>query len=65
MTRSLEAWGDGLQSRLGRLAADPVTLVCLLLAADALAKPYRGLEHDSCLYAVQVMERIPPGELCG
>ena len=65
MTRSLEAWGDGLQSRLGRLAADPVTLVCLLLAADALANPYKGLYHDSCLYAVQVMERIHPGSFAG
>ncbi len=65
MTRSLKAWGDGLQSRLGRLAADPVTLVCLLLAADALANPYRGLYHDSCLYAVQVMERVHPGSFAG
>src|SRR5271157_5859248 len=61
MTRSLETLGGDLESRLGRLAADPVTLVCLLLAANALVEPYRGLDHDSRLYAVQILERIHPG----
>jgi len=65
MIGTFEVLNRDLPSRLGRLAADPVTLVCLLLAADALANPYRGLYHDSSLYAVQVMERIHPGSFAG
>ena len=65
MIGTFEVLNRDLPSRLGRLAADPVTLVCLLLAADALANPYRGLYHDSCLYGVQVMERIHPGSFAG
>jgi len=61
MTLSIEGLVENLETRLERLAADPVTLVCLLLAANALVEPYRGLDHDSRLYAVQILERIHPG----
>ncbi len=65
MIGSFEVLNRDLPSRLGRLAADPVTLVCLLLAANALVEPYRGLDHDSRLYAVQTLERIHPGSFAG
>ncbi len=65
MTLSIETLVEDLETRLGRLAADPVTLVCLLLAANALVEPYRGLDHDSRLYAVQILERIHPGSFAG
>ena len=65
MTLSIEVLVEDLETRLGRLAADPVTLVCLLLAANALVEPYRGLDHDSRLYAVQILERIHPGSFAG
>jgi hypothetical protein len=61
MMLSIEGLVEELETRLERLAADPVTLVCLLLAANALVEPYRGLDHDSRLYAVQILERIHPG----
>jgi len=65
MTLSIEGLVEDLETRLGRMAADPVTLVCLLLAANALVEPYRGLDHDSRLYAVQLLERIHPGSFAG
>jgi hypothetical protein len=65
MTLSIEGLVEDLETRLGRLAADPVTLVCLLLAANALVEPYWGLDHDSRLYAVQILERIHPGSFAG
>jgi hypothetical protein len=39
--------------------------VALLLALNALVLPYRGLFHDSRLYAAQVSERVAPGSLGG
>jgi hypothetical protein len=65
MIGTFEVLNRDLPSRLRRLAADPVTLVCLLLAANALVEPYRGLDHDSRLYAVQILERIHPGSFAG
>jgi hypothetical protein len=52
---------EDLEKRLGHLASDPITLVCLMLAANGCAQPYKGLDHDSRLYAIQVLERIHPG----
>src|SRR5205085_980202 len=46
---------------LDRLAASPGALLCVLLAANALALPYAGFSHDSRLYAAQVVERVRPG----
>lgn len=50
---------------LDRLAASPGALLCVLLAANALALPYAGLSHDSRLYAAQVVERVQPGSFAG
>jgi len=52
---------EDLEKRLGHFASDPVTLVCLLLVANGCVEPYKGLDHDSRLYAIQVLERIHPG----
>jgi hypothetical protein len=65
MTRSIVSLVEDLETRLGRLASDPVTLVCLLLAANACVEPYRGFDHDSRLYAAQVMNRIDPRSFAG
>jgi hypothetical protein len=46
---------------LDRLADSPGALVCVLLAANALALPYAGFSHDARLYASQVVERVHPG----
>ncbi|HZY89774.1 MAG TPA: hypothetical protein VFE78_33440, partial [Gemmataceae bacterium] len=46
---------------LDRLADSPAALLCVLLAANALALPYAGFSHDSRLYAAQVIERTQPG----
>jgi hypothetical protein len=50
---------------LDRLAASPCALLCVLLAANALALPYAGFSHDSRLYAAQVVERVRPGSFAG
>jgi hypothetical protein len=50
---------------LDRLAASPGALLCVLLAANALALPYAGFSHDSRLYAAQVVERVQPGSFAG
>jgi hypothetical protein len=52
---------DRLFPALDRLAASPFTLVCVMLAVNAVAQPYLGLCHDARLYAVQVVEQIRPG----
>src|SRR5271157_4412601 len=65
MTRPFDPLSGNLESRLERLASDSGTMVCLLPAANALVGPYRGLDHDSRLYAVQILERIHPGSFAG
>src|SRR5262245_53474328 len=52
-----------LFAALDRLASRPLTVLCLLLLANALAAPYRGLFHDARLYAAQVRERVEPGSM--
>jgi hypothetical protein len=46
---------------LEQLAASRVSLLCVLLVANALTQPYAGFHHDSRLYAVQIEERNHPG----
>ncbi len=47
---------------LDRLSADRATLFVSLLLLDALFRPYTGLIHDAQLYAVQVLDRVSPGQ---
>lgn len=50
---------------LASLASRPLLLAGVLLLANALVHPYRGLYHDARLYAAQVTERVHPGSLAG
>jgi hypothetical protein len=52
---------DRVPALLDRLAASPLALVCVLLAANAVAQPYARFSHDARLYALQVAERVQPG----
>ncbi len=52
-----------LFARIDWLAGQPFLLLCLLLAANGLVRPYAGLIHDSRLYAAQVTEHVAPGTL--
>jgi hypothetical protein len=61
MTQAVIRWAGRLGSRLGRLADSPLSLLAVLLLANALVRPYGGFAHDARLYAVQVAERLQPG----
>src|SRR6516164_6054317 len=50
-----------VSAALSRLAGRPACLLGLLLALNALARPYVSLIHDSRLYAVQVLNRLEGG----
>src|SRR5437764_1271225 len=43
------------------LARAPHVLLLVLLATNALARPYSGIRHDARLYSVQVVNRAEPG----
>ena len=60
MSDLVSGWSQRVLALLERLAARPVTLACVLLAANAVAQPYTGLNHDARLYAAQVTERVHP-----
>jgi hypothetical protein len=53
----------GTFSLLEQLASRRCLLLCLLLALNALVRPYAGLIHDARLYAAQVSEAVAPGTL--
>jgi hypothetical protein len=65
MMRLLEALRHQLIDLLRALASRPGSLFCLLLAANALALPYRNFVHDANLYGVQVLNRVYPGHFAG
>ena len=48
-------------ARIEWLTSHRFLLLCLLLAANGLTRPYAGLIHDSRLYAVQINEQVAPG----
>ncbi len=45
---------------IAALAARPWSLCCVLLAVNALARPYAGITHDAQLYSVQVLNQLQP-----
>jgi hypothetical protein len=47
------------------LAARPLNLFCLLLALNALARPYASVVHDARLYGVQVLNQLDDGGYSG
>jgi hypothetical protein len=63
MERTASNLAARLLAALERLAHSPLSVLCLMLATNALVHPYRGLFHDARLYAAQVTERVSPGSL--
>src|SRR5262245_21665339 len=61
MTHRLSTLPEKASSLLGRLWAHPSSLLCVVLAANAVAQPYAGFSHDARLYAAQVVEKVHPG----
>jgi hypothetical protein len=61
MTCILEELQPRVADLLRALAARPLSLFCLLVAANAVALPYGNLVHDATLYGVQVLNRVYPG----
>jgi hypothetical protein len=58
MPASPSALNDTVAQRLGMIG-----LACLVVAFWMLLHPYRGLEHDSVLYAVLALARLHPAAL--
>ena len=60
---------DGLRQQvivlLADLAARPWCLLCLIVAANAVALPYYNFHHDANLYGVQTLNRIYPDRFTG
>src|SRR6266404_6233513 len=54
-------WIARAHDALARLAEKPWTLFVVLLAINALARPYGGITHDTRLYSVQVLNRVEDG----
>jgi hypothetical protein len=54
-----------LRQGMARLAASPFLLIAALLLLDALLHPYRGITHDSRLYAFSVANQLGDGALAG
>src|SRR5437588_4257882 len=61
MATAPPTWSDRTLQALGNLAAQPWSLFCVLLAVNALARPYAGITHDAQLYSVQVLNQLDPG----
>lgn len=54
-------WLDRATDALRNLAARPWSLFLLLLALNALARPYAHFVHDARLYGVQVLNQLENG----
>ena len=54
-------WIDKANDAFARLADKPWTLFVILLAINAVTRPYSGIAHDSRLYSVQVLNRVEGG----
>ena len=61
MRSALSRWFDQAVAAVRELVGRPWSLFFALLAVNAVALPYRGVVHDSQLYAVQVMNRVEGG----
>ena len=61
MRSALLRWFDQAVAAVRELVDRPWSLLFALLAVNAVALPYRGILHDSQLYAVQVMNRVEGG----
>lgn len=55
------AWVANARDALARLMDCPWTLFVVLLAINALARPYAGITHDARLYSGQVLNQVEGG----
>lgn len=60
MHRAVEPLGARLSSTLHYLAIHPGALFALMLAANAIAWPFRAYFHDANLYGFQILHRLAP-----
>jgi hypothetical protein len=65
MTRLLDGLRQRIADLLRDLASRPLSLFCLLLAANAVALPYGNFVHDANLYGLQVLNHVDPGYFAG
>ncbi len=65
MIRILDRLRQRIADLLRALASRPGSLFCLLLAANAVALPYRNFFHDANVYGVLVLNRVDPGHFAG
>lgn len=61
MTTFSPTWSARAAGAFRGLAARPGTLFLLLLALNALARPYADLTHDAQMYGVQVLNQVEHG----
>src|SRR5207245_350004 len=54
-------WCGQAIERLCELVDRPVLLVLILLAANAVTRPYANIAHDTRLYSVQVLNQAENG----
>lgn len=55
------SWGQRAGQLLRELADRPLVLLAVLLAVNAIARPYANIEHDTRLYSVQVLNQVEDG----
>src|SRR5207237_2077272 len=65
MTTASPTWLSRSLEAVHELAARPGCLFCLLLALNALARPYAQFAHDARLYSVQVLHQLEPEVYAG
>src|SRR5262245_9578944 len=60
MTGPPQTWLERVTRLVDELAGRRASLLALLLALNALARPYAGLVHDAQLYGLQVLNQLEP-----
>src|SRR5262245_56173374 len=61
MTTAHPTWTARTADALRRLADRPGQLLLVLLALNALIRPYANITHDTRLYSVQVLNQLQGG----
>jgi hypothetical protein len=61
MLKLMPAWLANSSDAFRQLADRPFTLFALLLALNAIARPYSNCAHDARLYSLQVLNQVEHG----
>ena len=61
MRKLLPAWLANSSDAFRQLADRPFTLFAILLALNAIARPYSNCTHDARLYSLQVLNQVEQG----